>query len=98
MTRGMINSQMTPNLFETCWSNWMPHKSIRPRGSHPRVLKVLGDVIDGPLSAIFQYSSEFADVPVKWRLANVVTVFKKDVPGVEKQPRRVNAAFKVTMA
>lgn len=57
MTRGMINSQMNLNLLDTCYSTWM---HMGPYGSHPRVLKDLGDVIAGPLYAIFQWSSESA--------------------------------------
>ena len=48
-----------------------------PNGIHPRVLKELADVIMGPLSIIFQRSWESGEVPVDWKLANVVPIFKK---------------------
>lgn len=49
----------------------------KPDGIHPRVLKDLADVIVGPLSIIFQWSWESGEVPVNWKLANVVQIFKK---------------------
>ncbi|KAK4831271.1 hypothetical protein QYF61_016741 [Mycteria americana] len=52
------------------------HKSMRPDGIHPRVLKELADVIAGPLSIIFQWSWESGEVPVDWKMANVVPIFK----------------------
>ena len=53
------------------------HKSRGPDGIHPRVLKELADVIAGPLSIIFKWSWESGEVPVDWKLANVVPIFKK---------------------
>ena len=53
------------------------HKSLGPDGIHPRILKQLADVIVGPLSIIFQWSWESGEVPVDWKLANVVPIFKK---------------------
>ncbi|GAB0179367.1 mitochondrial enolase superfamily member 1 [Grus japonensis] len=52
-------------------------KSMGPDGIHPRVLKELVDVIVGPLSIIFQQTWESGEVPVDWKLANVVPIFKK---------------------
>ena len=46
-------------------------------GIHPRVLKELGNVIVGPLAIIFQWSWESGEVPVNWKLATVVPVFRK---------------------
>ncbi|KAK4827430.1 hypothetical protein QYF61_017868 [Mycteria americana] len=53
------------------------HKSMGPDGIHPRVLKLLASVITGLLSIIFQWSWESGQVPVDWKLANVVPIFKK---------------------
>lgn len=53
------------------------HRSMGPEGIHPRVLKELADVIARPLSNIFQQSSECGEVPVDWRMANIVSIFKK---------------------
>ncbi|GAB0180473.1 spindle and kinetochore-associated protein 3 [Grus japonensis] len=53
------------------------YKSMGPDGIHPRVLRELADVIVRPLSIIFQWSWESGEVPVDWKLANVVPVFKK---------------------
>ncbi|KFP46361.1 RNA-directed DNA polymerase from mobile element jockey, partial [Cathartes aura] len=53
------------------------HKSMGPDGIHPRVLKELADVIARPLSVIYQWSWESGEVPVNWKLANVIPIFKK---------------------
>ncbi|GAB0179592.1 mitochondrial enolase superfamily member 1 [Grus japonensis] len=53
------------------------YKSMGPNGIHSRVLRVLADVIARPLSIIFQQSWESGEVPVDWKLANVVPIFKK---------------------
>ncbi|KFP51778.1 RNA-directed DNA polymerase from mobile element jockey, partial [Cathartes aura] len=53
------------------------YKSMGSDGIHPRVLKELADVIAGLLSIIFQQSWESGEVPVDWKLANVVPIFKK---------------------
>ncbi|KAK4819559.1 hypothetical protein QYF61_007070 [Mycteria americana] len=53
------------------------NKSMGPNGIHPRVLKELADVIVRPLSFIYQLSWESGEVPVDWKLANAIPVFKK---------------------
>ncbi|KFO14364.1 RNA-directed DNA polymerase from mobile element jockey, partial [Balearica regulorum gibbericeps] len=53
------------------------YKSMGPNGIHPRVLRELADVVARPLSIIFQWSWESGEVPVDWKLANPVPVFKK---------------------
>ena len=60
------------------------HKSMGPDGLHPRVLRELADVVAKPLSIILQQSWLTGDVPVDWRLADVIPIFKKsrkDDPG-----------------
>ncbi|GAB0187060.1 mitochondrial enolase superfamily member 1 [Grus japonensis] len=59
------------------------YKSMGPNGIHPRVLRELADVIARPLSIIFQRSWESGEVPVDWKLANVVPIFKK---GKKEEP------------
>ncbi|KFO77743.1 RNA-directed DNA polymerase from mobile element jockey, partial [Cuculus canorus] len=53
------------------------HKSMGPDGIHPRVLKELADVLSKPLSIIFQRSWLTGEVPLDWRLADVVPIYKK---------------------
>ena len=59
------------------------HKSMRPDGIHPRVLKELADVKAGALSIICQRSRESGEVPADWKLANVTLIYKK---GVREDP------------
>ncbi|PKU44065.1 rna-directed dna polymerase from mobile element hypothetical protein [Limosa lapponica baueri] len=53
------------------------HKSTRPDGMHPRVLRELAEVIAGPLSIIFERTWRTGEVPEDWRKANVIPAFKK---------------------
>ena len=60
------------------------YKSMGPDGLHPRLLRELADVVAKPLSIIFQQSWLTRDVPVDWKLADVMPIFKKgqkDDPG-----------------
>ncbi|GAB0175765.1 mitochondrial enolase superfamily member 1 [Grus japonensis] len=53
------------------------HKSMGPNGIHPRVLRELVGVFTKPLSVIYQQSWLTGEVPVDWRLANVIPIRKK---------------------
>ncbi|KAK4825217.1 hypothetical protein QYF61_025489 [Mycteria americana] len=54
------------------------HKSMGPDGIwHPRVLKELAEVLTKPLSILYQQSWLTGEVPVDWRLANVMPIYKK---------------------
>ncbi|GAB0186991.1 mitochondrial enolase superfamily member 1 [Grus japonensis] len=53
-------------------------------GIHPRVLRGLTEVLTKPLSIIYQQSWVTREVPVDWRLANVMPIYKngwKESPG-----------------
>ncbi|PKU29396.1 rna-directed dna polymerase from mobile element jockey-like [Limosa lapponica baueri] len=50
------------------------HKSMGPDGIHLRVLR---EVLTGPLSIIYQHSWQPGEVPVDWCLANVTAIHKK---------------------
>lgn len=53
-------------------------KSLWPNGIHPRLIKVLADVIVRSLSIIFQCSWESGGVLVYWKLTNIIHFFQKD--------------------
>ncbi|KAK4823951.1 hypothetical protein QYF61_008337 [Mycteria americana] len=53
------------------------HKSMGPDDIHPRVLKELADVLTKPLSIIYQQSWLTGEVPVEYRLANVIPIYRK---------------------
>ena len=53
------------------------HKSMGPDGIHPRVLRELAEVLSKPLSIIYQQSWLTGEVPVDWRLAHVMSIYKK---------------------
>jgi len=60
------------------------HKSMQPDGIHPRVLRELAEVLTKPLSIIYLQSWLTEEVPVDWRLANVMPIYKK---GRKEDPR-----------
>ncbi|KAK4821563.1 hypothetical protein QYF61_022223, partial [Mycteria americana] len=54
------------------------HKSMRPGGIHPRVVRELvDDVLTKLLSVLYQQSWLTGEVLVDWRLANVMPIHKK---------------------
>ncbi|KFW91892.1 hypothetical protein N336_03720, partial [Phalacrocorax carbo] len=53
------------------------HGSMGLDGIHPRVLKDLAEVLTKPLSILYQQSWITGEVPVDWRLANVIPIYKK---------------------
>lgn len=54
------------------------HKSMGPDGIYPRVPKQLADVIAGPLSIVFQVTWESGEVPVDWKLANIIPISRRE--------------------
>ncbi|GAB0199179.1 mitochondrial enolase superfamily member 1 [Grus japonensis] len=75
-----------PELVRDLLLHLDAYKSMGPDGIHPRVLRELAEVIVRPLSIIFQWSWESGEVPVDWKLANIVPIFKKgekEDPGLE---------------
>lgn len=54
------------------------HKSMWPDGIHPRVLKEMAEEFVKPLSVIYHQSWLTGEVPADWRLANVISICKKD--------------------
>ncbi|GAB0197704.1 mitochondrial enolase superfamily member 1 [Grus japonensis] len=53
------------------------HRSMGLDGIHPRVLRELVEVLTKPLSITYQQSWLTGEVPVDWRLANVMPIYKK---------------------
>jgi hypothetical protein len=52
-------------------------KSPGPDQIHPKVLYELADVIDAPLTRIFNSSFESGTVPKDWRIGQITALFKK---------------------
>ncbi|PKU38361.1 rna-directed dna polymerase from mobile element hypothetical protein [Limosa lapponica baueri] len=48
-----------------------------PDGIYPRVLRELAEVLTKPLSTIYQQSWLTGEVPVEWKLENVMPTYKK---------------------
>ncbi|GAB0204308.1 mitochondrial enolase superfamily member 1 [Grus japonensis] len=66
-----------PKLVRDLLLHLDAYKSMGPDGIHPRVLRELADVTARSLSIVFQWSWESGEVPVDWKLANIVLIFKK---------------------
>ncbi|KFQ89025.1 hypothetical protein N337_00969, partial [Phoenicopterus ruber ruber] len=74
------------------------HKSMGPDAIHPRVVKELMDAMAEPLSIIYQRSWESEEVPVDWKLANVIPICKegiKELPGNYRPVSLTSAPGKV---
>ena len=54
------------------------HRSMRPKGIHPRVLRELAEVLTKPLPILCQQSWLTGEVPVDWRLASVMSIYEMD--------------------
>ncbi|GAB0210394.1 hypothetical protein GRJ2_003505200 [Grus japonensis] len=75
-----------PKIVQELLLHLDAYKSMGPDGIHPRVLRELADVIVRPFSIIFQRSWESGEVPVDWKMADIVPIFKKgkkEDPGLE---------------
>ena len=68
---------ITEEAIEDKLSKVKPDKSAGPDGIHPKVLYELRNVLKKPLKVLFIKSLETEEVPVAWREANVVPLFKK---------------------
>ncbi|GAB0189249.1 hypothetical protein GRJ2_001390200 [Grus japonensis] len=53
------------------------HKCMKLGGIHPKVLKELAEVLTKPLPIIYQQPWLTREVPVDWRLANVMPIHRK---------------------
>ncbi|KAK4809960.1 hypothetical protein QYF61_002917 [Mycteria americana] len=53
------------------------HKSRGLDGIYPRVLRELAEVLTKPLSILYQQSWLTGEVPVDWRLTNVMPIYEK---------------------
>jgi len=53
------------------------HRSMGTDGIHPRIPRELAEVLTKPLSTIYQHSWLSGEVPVDWRVENVMPIYKK---------------------
>lgn len=77
VTAGMMNSQPSLNFCRI----WVHINLLGPDGIHPSVLIELADVITRPLSVILQQFWEPGEVPIDWRVANMILIFKMGKKG-----------------
>ncbi|KAJ7400647.1 RNA-directed DNA polymerase from mobile element jockey [Pitangus sulphuratus] len=75
MTGGVMWFQLTLNLYRIYCSKLNAHKMMGPDESYPRLWRELADVIVSPLTAVLVLGTW--RVPVNWKLANVIPIFKK---------------------
>ena len=69
--------QFTPAIVEEKLGELEVHKSVGPDNMHPRVLKELKGCPSASLADIFTRSMATAEVPDKWKIANVTGIYKK---------------------
>ncbi|KFP53283.1 hypothetical protein N323_11690, partial [Cathartes aura] len=69
----IIQGEMLSDLLH-CFDT---HKSMGPDGIHPRVLRELVEVLTKPFSIIYQQSWLTGEIPVDWKLANVMPIYKE---------------------
>ena len=69
----IIQGEMASNLLH----HLDTHKSMGPHGIQPRVLRELAEGLTKPLSIIYQQSWLTGEVPVDWKLAYVMPVYRK---------------------
>uniref|UniRef100_A0A8C3HCP4 BRCA1 associated RING domain 1 n=1 Tax=Chrysemys picta bellii TaxID=8478 RepID=A0A8C3HCP4_CHRPI len=77
VTEGQTEWGITVSEVETKLERLNGAKSGGPDDLHPRILKELAREIAGPLAIIFNESVNSGVVPLDWRIANVVPIFKK---------------------
>ena len=68
---------ITPERVEQKLRGLRITSSPGPDGFHPRILKELASVLSVPLCKLFQKSMETGVLPVDWKVAEVVPIFKK---------------------
>ena len=69
---------ITPSEVETQISNLKPGKSADPYSLPVNILKIIRNVISVPLASLLNTSISSGVVPEKFKVANVVPVYKKD--------------------
>uniref|UniRef100_A0A8C3F2F9 Reverse transcriptase domain-containing protein n=1 Tax=Chrysemys picta bellii TaxID=8478 RepID=A0A8C3F2F9_CHRPI len=77
VTEGNKGGEITVSEVEAKLEHLNGTKSGGPDDLHPRILKELAREIAGPLAIIFNESLNSGVVPLDWRIANVVPIFKK---------------------
>ena len=73
----LIDIPITKEIVEQEIDRLKKFKSPGPDEIYPRVLKECKEVISEPLASVFRKSLDSGKVPLKWRQANVVPIFKK---------------------
>ncbi|KAK4821524.1 hypothetical protein QYF61_021927 [Mycteria americana] len=72
-TTTIIQGEMVSDLIH----HLDTHKSMGLDGIHPRVLRELAEVLTKPLAILYQQSWLTGELPIDWRLANVMPIYKK---------------------
>ena len=72
-----LNIDFTKDAVINKLQRLQPDKSAGPDNLHPILLRNCAAAVAEPLSIIFRKSFETGDVPVDWKTANIVPIYKK---------------------
>ena len=72
-----LNSDFTTDAVINKLQCLQPDKSAGPDNLHPILLRNCAAAVAEPLSIIIRKSFETGDVPVDWKTANIVPIYKK---------------------
>ncbi len=73
----LTDLDITTKKVQEHLDNILESKSPGPDGMHSKVIRELKDELATPFTQIFKQSMEVSELPINWKRANVIPIFKK---------------------